>query len=150
MKVTMSCNILRIVFTLLILILFYSCKSNKKIEPSEPTEFGMLYDDTDYLKKYVYVDRNQCLHISKECYVLDSVYQVKFIDTTDLRRGSFIDYCSECVNELRYERIEDMIKAYIYQPNKSITKRYRVMKRDLDSFLEEHPDAIFIGEDKDE
>ena len=59
----------------------------------------------------------------------------------------FVDYCSECVNEARYERIEDMIKVYIYQANESIEKRYRVKKRDLNDFLEEYPDAILIKEE---
>lgn len=131
------------VFTLLL----FSCHENKKIEPSEPTEFGMMYDDTDYLRKYVYIDRSRCLHITKECYVLDSMYQVKYVDTCDIKRDMFVDYCSECVNEKRYERIESMIKVYVYQPNESISKRYRVRKGDLNDFLEEHPDAIFIKEE---
>lgn len=69
----------------------------------------MLYDNEGYLMKYVYIDRNKCLHVSKDCYVLDSMYQVEFIDTTNLKRRLFEDYCSECININRYEHLDKIL-----------------------------------------
>lgn len=98
-------SFLFVLFSLLLL----SCNSRSKEKDYNPSEFGMLYDDMDYLMKYVYIDRTKCLHVSKECLILDSVYQVEFIDTIDLKRTLFDDYCSKCINIHRYEHIDDIL-----------------------------------------
>lgn len=87
----------------------YSCEGKKQEKVYEPSEWRMTYDDYDYLMKYVYVDRNSCLHVSRECGILDSVYQVEFIDTAYLIREHYKRYCSECVNTPRYEHIDRII-----------------------------------------
>jgi hypothetical protein len=119
---------------LILLVLFFpflsSCYKEKKIEKYEPSEWRMTYDDYDYLLKYVYIDKNKCLHVTRECDILDSVYKVEFVDTAFLNHEKYNGYCSECVNIPRYEHIEDiiirnMLKAndlIIYNPEESILK----------------------------
>lgn len=107
-----------------------SCENKKKEKVYEPSEWKMTYDDYDYLMKYVYVDVNGCLHTTRECDVLDSVYKVEFVDTTFLNREKFDGYCSECVNIPRFEHLEDIIirnmlrtnEIINYKPQKSILK----------------------------
>lgn len=96
-------NKILLVFFALIL---YSCASEKKETVYEPSEWRMTYDDYDYLMKYVYVDKQKCLHVTRECIILDSLYQVEFIDTSYLVRDFYEGYCSECVNIPRYEHID--------------------------------------------
>lgn len=97
----------KMLFFLLPLML-YSCEGKKQEKVYEPSEWRMTYDDYDYLMRYVCVDRNNCLHSTRECDVLDSVYCVEFIDTAYLVRENYTAYCSECVNIPRFEHIEDI------------------------------------------
>jgi hypothetical protein len=91
--------------------MLFSCESEKREKVYEPSEWRMTYDEYDYLMKYVYVDKNKCLHVSRECEVLDSVYQVEFVDTANLMREHFEGFCSECVNMPRYEHIDRILMS---------------------------------------
>lgn len=103
------------------ILTLYSCEGKKVVKEKTPTELGMMYDNSDYLMKYVCVDRTGCLHCTRECYFLDSVYQVLFVDTIELTKDKYRRYCSECISIPKYERIERIInrneKVYIWTPD---------------------------------
>lgn len=107
-------------FFVLCIIVLCSCNSKNKEKVYEPSEWRMVYDDYDYLMKYVYVDRNGCLHTTRECYVLDSLYNVEFIDTAYLVREIYSGYCSECVNIPRYEHIDKITIRNMRKPKKHL------------------------------
>lgn len=65
-------------------------------------------DDTDNsLSRYVYVDKAGCVHASKECEVLDTCFQISFVDTSEIRDARY--FCSKCINNERFEHLHDII-----------------------------------------
>lgn len=65
------------------------------------------------LGRYVYVDRDKCLHIDRNCVKfiisLENSQGIVFIDTAKLTDNCFIDFCSHCVNDKCYEKIENVL-----------------------------------------
>ena len=67
-------------------------------------KFG-FYDGPDIMK-YVYKDKTGCIHSTRKCKLLDSVYQITRIDTMDLKKDSYEFVCANCINDLQDEHIQ--------------------------------------------
>lgn len=98
-----------ILYCCVLLLCICACQKDQKEKSNSKKErwieFSMLYDDSSNLVKNIYVDRYKCLHVSKECEILDSIYQVNFVDTSNLVKDNFDFYCVKCVNRKRYEHL---------------------------------------------
>lgn len=57
------------------------------------------------------LDKNQCLH-SKICPILDSLYQVRYVDTCDVCKLTDVFYCHHCFKKDEVNKIEKKIKDY--------------------------------------
>ncbi len=87
-------------------------KEIKEVEKSQRTkeiemQFG-FYDGADIMK-YVYKDKTGCLHSTRKCDLLDSVYQIIRIDTMELKKNSYEFMCANCINDLQDEHIQRII-----------------------------------------
>ncbi len=103
----------KILFICIVLLMICSCQKRHKNESVKEKEhwieFSMLYDDSSNLMRHVYVDKTGCLHVSKKCGILDSIYQINYIDTGKLSSSHYKFYCATCVNRLRYEHIRNIV-----------------------------------------
>lgn len=85
-----------------LLLLLLGCTNNKNNK-----------DKSHDLGKYVYVDREKCLHIDRNCIKfiisLENDQGIIFIDTAKLEHACFIDFCSQCVDDKCYEQIEKIL-----------------------------------------
>lgn len=96
------------------------------------------------LGKYVFIDKHLTLHSSYDCKVFDTLYQVHIMDTAELRKVYYYSYCSHCVNLKQYEEIKELIKMYQYRKNANTDKVEDVPRAEVEEFLKEHPQAIFV------
>lgn len=90
-----------IVMTLI--VLFSGCNQHKTEETTS----------TDRIGNYLYVDSEDCIHTRRRCSALHSqfkaLYRIDFVDTLYLRNDDFIWYCSHCVSERNYQKINEII-----------------------------------------
>ena len=66
------------------------------------------------------LDKNQCLH-SKICPILDSLYQVRYVDTCDVCKLADVFYCHHCFEKDEVDKIEKKIKDYT-KANEKVVK----------------------------
>lgn len=73
------------------------------------------------LSQYVFVDKSECLHVDKKCMNLRihhdengnrDNYQVQFKDTAVLNDTDFSSFCSRCVEDKQYEKLQKIIKSH--------------------------------------
>ncbi len=90
----------------LLVLLCSSCNENKK----EIKEEGNLGE-------FVYIDKSGCLHAKKVCVNLfdydetkDRNYQVQFVKTKTLTSDVFNSFCSDCVKDEDFTKIQSIVK----------------------------------------
>lgn len=90
----------------LLILLCASCNENKK----EIKEEGNLGE-------FVYIDKSGCLHAKKVCVNLfdydetkDRNYQVRFVKTKSLTSDCFNSFCSDCVKDEDFTKIQSIVK----------------------------------------
>lgn len=97
-----------IVISFLFVLFGVSCskKEKKTVGKTEwHIELMMSIDDSSFLMPYVYIDKYSCIHVTKYCNILDSVYQINFVDTMNLNGTMYNYYCAKCINNKRFEHI---------------------------------------------
>ena len=101
--------------------LLCSCIINNKSNDNLAKDSIIQKDDSLIEKGYYMLDKNQCLH-SKVCPILDSLYQVRYIDTCDVCKLTDVFYCHHCFNKEEVDKIEKKIKDYTKANEKKVTK----------------------------
>ena len=119
-------NLLLITIFSLCICSCFNGKPNEK--PSEQAEDSITQKDTVEPKEesciekgYYMLDKNQCLH-SKICPILDSLYQVRYVDTCEVCKLTDVFYCHHCFEKDEVDKIEKKIKDYTKANEKKVTK----------------------------
>lgn len=114
----------KILFTIFFLyLLFVGCEQKKEMQK------------TIELSQYVFVDKSKCLHVDKRCMNLRihhdengnrDNYQVQFKDTAVLNETDFSSFCSRCVENRQYEKLQRIVKCHDSNYDEDYFEQYRV------------------------
>jgi len=103
----------------IISVCLFSCADTKKTEEPEKEEIG----------EFVYVDKSGCLHSDKKCMYLMNFgendeannYQVKFIKTNNLTSSDYKTFCSFCVSDEGFKKLQTLTKPNDYEEVDSVS-----------------------------
>ena len=121
---------MKTILLLVLLLVIASCNISKKntgrtLEEEEASkEFIMSFFDGVELMKYVYIDKTGCVHSTRECEILDTSYQIKFVDTFSICNVEY--FCSHCIGNKRFEHLISIINR-----NDTTQRALYVRKKEL-------------------